>query len=35
MGSNELADCVNLTEIMNFKQEVKDFSYGTSAGDKI
>ena len=30
MGANELAECVNLTEIMNLKQEIRDFSYGTS-----
>ena len=28
--ANELAECVNLTEIMDFKQEIRDFSYGTS-----
>ena len=27
--ANELAECVNLTEIMDFKQEIRDFSYGT------
>ena len=33
--ANELAECVNLTEIMDFKQEIRDFSYGTSPGEKI
>ena len=28
--ANELPECVNLTEIMGFKQEIRDFSYGTS-----
>ena len=27
MRANELAECVNLTEIMDFKQEIRDFSY--------
>ena len=35
MGVNELAECVNLTEIMDLKQEIRDFSYGRSSGDKI
>ena len=35
MGANELAECVNLTEIMGLKQEIRDFSYGTSSGEKI
>ena len=35
MRANELAKCVNLTEIMDFKQEIRDFSYGTSPGEKI
>ena len=35
MSADELAECVNLTEIMDFKQEIKDFSYGTSPGEKI
>ena len=30
-----LADCVNLNEIMDFKLEIRDFSYGTSPGEKI
>ena len=30
MGANELAECVNLTEIMDLKQEIRDFSYGAS-----
>ena len=34
MRANELAECVNLTEIMDFKQEIRDFSYGTSPGGK-
>ena len=33
--ANELAECVNLTEIMDFKQEIRAFSYGTSPGEKI
>ena len=33
--ANELAECVNLTEIMDFKQEIGDFFYGTSPGEKI
>ena len=33
--ANELAECVNLTEIMDFKQEIRDFSYETSHGEKI
>ena len=35
MRANELAECVNLTEIMDFKQEIRDFSYGTLSGEKI
>ena len=35
MGANELAEYVNLTEIMDLKQEIRDLSYGTSSGDKI
>ena len=35
MTANELAECVNLTEIMDLKQEIRDFSYRTSCGDKI
>ena len=35
MRANELAECVNLTEIMDFKQEIRNFSYGTSPGEKI
>ena len=35
MGANALAECVNLAKIMILKQEIRDFSYGTSAGDKI
>ena len=35
MSANELAECVNLTEIMDFKQEIRGFSYGTSSGEKI
>ena len=34
MGANEIAECVNLTEIMDLKQEITDFSNGTSSGDK-
>ena len=30
MGANALAECVNLTEIMDLKHEIRDFSYGTS-----
>ena len=33
--ANELAECGNVTEIMDFKQEIRDFSYGTSHGEKI
>ena len=29
MRANEIAECVNLTEIMDFKQEIRDFSHGT------
>ena len=29
MRANELAECVNLIEIMEFKQEIRDFSNGT------
>ena len=35
VGANELAECVNLTEIMDLKQEIRGFSYGTSYGEKI
>ena len=35
MGANELAEFVNLTEIMDLKQEIRDFSYGTSSSEKI
>ena len=35
MTTNELAECVNLTEIMDLKQEIREISYGTSSGDKI
>ena len=35
MGANELAECVNLTVFKDLKQEISDFSYGTSSGDKI
>ena len=35
VGATELAECVNLTEIMDFKQEIRDFSYGTSPGEEI
>ena len=35
MRANELAECVNLTEIIDFKQEIRDFSFGTSPGEKI
>ena len=34
MTANELADCVNLTEMMDLKQEIRDFSNGTSSGEK-
>ena len=27
MGANELAECVNLTEIMGLKQEIRDFPF--------
>ena len=33
--ANELAECVNLTKIMDFKQEIGDFFHGTSPGEKI
>ena len=29
MGANELAECVNLTVIMDLKQVIRDFSFGT------
>ena len=32
--ANELAECVNLTEIMDFKQKSRDFSY-EHHGEKI
>ena len=35
MRADKLAECVNLIEIMDFKQEIGDFSYGTSPGEKI
>ena len=35
MTENELAECVNLTEIMDLKQEIRDFSYATSFADTI
>ena len=35
MSADELAECVNLTEIMDFKQEIRDFSYGTSPEEKF
>ena len=35
MGANDLDACVNLTEIMDLKQKIRDFYYGTSSGDKI
>ena len=35
MGTNALVECINLTEIMALKQEIIDFSYGTSSGDII
>ena len=34
MAANELAECVNLSKIMDLKQEIRDFYHGTS-GDKI
>ena len=34
VGANTLAECVNFTKIMDLKQEIRDFSYGTSSGDK-
>ena len=34
MGANELAECVNLTEIICLKQEIRDFFHGTSSGEK-
>ena len=30
MGANELPECVHLTDFMDLKQEIRDFSYGTS-----
>ena len=33
MGANKLAECVNLTENMDLKQEIRDFN-GTSPGEK-
>ena len=30
----ELAECVHLKKIMDLKQEIRDFSYGTSSGEK-
>ena len=35
MGANAPAECVDLTEIMNLKEEIRDFSYRISSGDKI
>ena len=35
MRANELAECENLTEIMDFKQEIRYFSYGTSLERKF
>ena len=35
MGANAQAECVDLTEIIDLKQEIRDFSYRTSSGDKI
>ena len=35
MGANDLDECVNLTKIMDLKQKIRDFSYGTSSVDKI
>ena len=35
MGANKLDECVNLTEIMDLKQEIRDFSYGTSPRENI
>ena len=35
MRANELAEYVNFTEIMDLKLEIRDFSYGTSPGEKI
>ena len=35
MMANELAECVNLTDIMDLKQENRDCSYATPSGDKI
>ena len=35
MGANQLAECVNFSEIKDLKQEIRDFSHGTLSGDKI
>ena len=35
MTANEPAECVNLTEMMDLKLEIRDFSCGTPSGDKI
>ena len=35
MTANELAVCVNLTEIMDLKQEIRDFYYGTHLETKF
>ena len=29
MGANVLTECVNLTETLDLKQEIRDFSNGT------
>ena len=34
VGANALAECVKLTEIMDLKQKIRDFSYGTSSEDE-
>ena len=35
VGAIALAECVNVTEITDLKQKIRDFSYGTSSGYKI
>ena len=35
MGANDIDECVNITEIMDLKQKIRDFSYRTSSGYKI
>ena len=35
MGANELTKCVKLTENMDLKQEIRDFSCGTSSGETV